>query len=84
MACKSFMHLKKILESFLFFAGEMNKDREGESNFSSSKEMNSIFQEGSVPCPLSSSLYYGGQEDMYIQSSSPHTSGSYTNVSFNV
>ncbi|KAI3461558.1 hypothetical protein Pfo_018221 [Paulownia fortunei] len=59
--------------------GEMIKDKEGESNFSPSKERNSIFQERSEPCPLSSSLYYGGQEDMYIHSSSPRTSGSYTN-----
>ncbi|KAH6814555.1 hypothetical protein C2S51_023573 [Perilla frutescens var. frutescens] len=58
--------------------GDMIKDKEGESNFSSSKEMSSIFQEKPEPCPLSSSLYYGGKEDMYVKSSSPHTSGPHT------
>ncbi|XP_019168102.1 PREDICTED: uncharacterized protein LOC109163835 isoform X2 [Ipomoea nil] len=29
------------------------------------------FQDRVEPCPLSSSLYYGAQEDMYIKSSGP-------------
>ncbi|KAJ9543453.1 hypothetical protein OSB04_023160 [Centaurea solstitialis] len=40
-------------------------------------ERRSIFQERVEPSPLSSSLYYGGQEDMYVCSSSDHTSQSY-------
>lgn len=41
-------------------------------------ERRSIFQERVEPSPLSSSLYYGGQEDMYICSSSDPTSQSYS------
>ncbi|KAL8261743.1 hypothetical protein R6Q59_025792 [Mikania micrantha] len=37
----------------------------------------SIFQERIEPCPLSSSIYYGGQEDMYVRSSMDFTSKSY-------
>ncbi|KVI03637.1 uncharacterized protein LOC112512126 [Cynara cardunculus var. scolymus] len=40
-------------------------------------ERRSIFQERVEPSPLSSSLYYGGQEDMYVCSSSDPTSQSY-------
>ncbi|XP_021894530.1 uncharacterized protein LOC110812148 isoform X2 [Carica papaya] len=41
------------------------------------RERSPIFQEERVePCHLSSSLYYGGQ-DIYSQSPSTHTSGSY-------
>ncbi|KAL8213874.1 hypothetical protein R6Q57_003323 [Mikania cordata] len=41
-------------------------------------ERRSIFQERVVPSPLSSSLYYGGQEDMYVCSSSGSTAQSYS------
>ncbi|KAL4587686.1 hypothetical protein LXL04_000560 [Taraxacum kok-saghyz] len=41
-------------------------------------EGRSIFQERVEPSPLSSSLYYGGQEDMYVCSSSDPTSQSYS------
>ncbi|KAI3830035.1 hypothetical protein L1987_04167 [Smallanthus sonchifolius] len=41
-------------------------------------ERRSIFQERVDPSPLSSSLYYGGQEDMYVCSSSDATSQSYS------
>ncbi|KAL7598797.1 uncharacterized protein LOC111907252 [Lactuca sativa] len=41
-------------------------------------ERRSIFQERVEPSPLSSSLYYGGQEDMYVCSSSDPTSQSYS------
>ncbi|KAI3760516.1 hypothetical protein L1987_50911 [Smallanthus sonchifolius] len=41
-------------------------------------ERRSIFQERIEPCPLSSSIYYGGQEDMYVRSSTDLTSKSYT------
>ncbi|MFS7986928.1 hypothetical protein Hanom_Chr11g01016001 [Helianthus anomalus] len=41
-------------------------------------ERRSIFQERVVPSPLSSSLYYGGQEDMYVCSSSGPASQSYS------
>lgn len=44
-------------------------------------ERRSIFQERVEPSPLSSSLYYGGQEDMYVCSSSDPTSQSYSKVS---
>ncbi|XP_057772394.1 uncharacterized protein LOC130991976 [Salvia miltiorrhiza] len=54
--------------------GNMIKGKENESNFVYSKEMDSIFQERPGPSPLSSSLYYGAKEDMYVNSSSPHTS----------
>ncbi|KAK9065840.1 hypothetical protein SSX86_015241 [Deinandra increscens subsp. villosa] len=40
-------------------------------------ERRSIFQERIEPCPLSSSIYYGGQEDMYVRSSTDLTSKSY-------
>ncbi|KAK3004568.1 hypothetical protein RJ639_019359 [Escallonia herrerae] len=53
------------------------KSSEGASNSSFNKERSSIFQERVEPCPLSSSLYYGGQEDMYVRSSSAQTSQSY-------
>ncbi|KAL1544209.1 hypothetical protein AAHA92_21090 [Salvia divinorum] len=55
--------------------GDVIKGKEDESNFISSKEMNSIFQERPGPSPLSSSLYYGAKEDMYVNSSGPHTLG---------
>ncbi|KAJ0792152.1 hypothetical protein HanOQP8_Chr01g0014151 [Helianthus annuus] len=41
-------------------------------------ERRSIFQESVEPSPLSSSLFYGGQEDMYVCSSSDPTSQSYS------
>lgn len=44
------------------------------------KEKNQVFQERVEPCHLSSSLYYGGQ-DIYSNSSSTQTSGSYPVVS---
>lgn len=66
----------------MFVAGDITKDKEGESNFSSSKERNSIFQEKPEPSPLSSSLYYGGKEDMYVRSSSPHAPEAESDVSF--
>ncbi|XP_047332158.1 uncharacterized protein LOC124935778 [Impatiens glandulifera] len=45
-----------------------NKNWKGGSNNRSNEtvvERNSNFQQKVEPCPLSSSLYYGGQEDMY-------------------
>lgn len=39
------------------------------------------FQDRVEPCPLSSSLYYGAQEDMYIKSSGAQSLGSLPNVS---
>ena len=44
-------------------------------------ERRSIFQERVEPSPLGSSLYYGGQEDMYVCSSSNSTSQPYHKVS---
>ncbi|KAI7726628.1 hypothetical protein M8C21_025202 [Ambrosia artemisiifolia] len=41
-------------------------------------ERRSVFQERVDSSPLSSSLYYGGQEDMYVCSSSDPTSQSYS------
>ncbi|KAK1426811.1 hypothetical protein QVD17_15491 [Tagetes erecta] len=41
-------------------------------------ERRSNFQERVVPSPLSSSLYYGGQEDMYVCSSSGPSSQSHS------
>ncbi|XP_076914095.1 uncharacterized protein LOC143572974 [Bidens hawaiensis] len=46
-------------------------------------ERRSIFQERIEPCPLSSSIYYGGQEDMYVHSSTDLTSKSYTKFLIN-
>lgn len=41
------------------------------------KERSSIFQGRAEPCPLSSSIHYGGQEeDMYTKSSNSQTLGS--------
>lgn len=46
------------------------------------KEKKSTFQQRSEhPCPLSSSIYYGSQEDMYVKSSSAQASESYPTVS---
>lgn len=45
---------------------DANGNKDGTNYCPSNKEGNSIFQERSGPCPLSSSLYYGGQEDMYV------------------
>ncbi|KAL3518130.1 hypothetical protein ACH5RR_020719 [Cinchona calisaya] len=56
---------------------DLAKKNEGASHCLSNKERSSIFQERAEPCPLSSSLYYGGQEDMYMQSSNPQSLGSY-------
>ncbi|CAK9147418.1 unnamed protein product [Ilex paraguariensis] len=58
-------------------ADYMTKNSEGASSCAYNKERSPIFQERVEPCPLSSSLYYGGQEDMYVQSSSAQTSASY-------
>ncbi|KAL2488968.1 Encodes a protein involved in salt tolerance [Forsythia ovata] len=59
--------------------GNMIKNKETVTNCVSNKERSSIFQERAEPCPLSSSIYYGGQEDMYYQSSSAQKSASYPN-----
>lgn len=59
----------------------MIKKKEDVTNHISNKGRHSIFQERAEPCPLSSSIYYGGLEDMYIQSSSAQISQSYPNVS---
>ncbi|CAL5424476.1 unnamed protein product [Camellia sinensis] len=53
------------------------KKSEGAGNSIANKERTSVVQESVEHCPLSSSLYYGGQEDMYIRSSSTQTSSSY-------
>ncbi|KAK1394237.1 hypothetical protein POM88_013293 [Heracleum sosnowskyi] len=51
-----------------------NIPKDSEAN----KEKKSTFQQRSEhPCPLSSSIYYGSQEDMYIKSSSAQASKSY-------
>ncbi|KAF5939559.1 hypothetical protein HYC85_023818 [Camellia sinensis] len=42
------------------------KKSEGAGNSIANKERTSVVQESVEHCPLSSSLYYGGQEDMYI------------------
>ncbi|KAG6432894.1 hypothetical protein SASPL_104484 [Salvia splendens] len=75
MDCMSFTHLNKIHIYSVLIAGDVIKGKEDESNCISSKEMNSIFQERPGPSPLSSSLYYGAKEDMYVNSSGPHASG---------
>ncbi|XP_059300563.1 uncharacterized protein LOC132052872 isoform X2 [Lycium ferocissimum] len=46
---------------------EWNKASPG--HCTSSKEHESLFQDQVEPCPLSSAIFYGGQEDMYIKSS---------------
>lgn len=51
-----------------------NISQDSEAN----KEKKSTFQQRSEhPCPLSSSIYYGSQEDMYVKSSSAQVSESY-------
>lgn len=61
----------------------MGKSGVGASSIIPNKDKNQIFQEERVePCHLSSSLYYGGQ-DIYSNSSSTQTSGSYPVVSLN-
>lgn len=56
---------------------DMGKSGVGASSIIPNKDKNQIFQEERVePCHLSSSLYYGGQ-DIYSNSSSTQTSGSY-------
>ncbi|XP_071934616.1 uncharacterized protein [Coffea arabica] len=56
------------------------KNNKDESHCMSNKKRSSIFQERAEPCPLSSSLYYGGQEDMYVQSSNAQSLGSYHGI----
>jgi hypothetical protein len=50
--------------------------KQGPADTITNKKKNSIFQESVEPCPLSSSLCYGGPEDMYIKSSTTQTSSS--------
>lgn len=59
----------------------MTKNKQGAGHCRSSKEHESLFQDRGETCPLSSSLLYGGQEDMYIKSSDAHKTLSYTSVS---
>ncbi|KAI8573957.1 hypothetical protein RHMOL_Rhmol01G0316400 [Rhododendron molle] len=57
---------------------EITADKnEGPKSCITNKEKKSIFLERVETSPLSSSLYYGGQEDMYICSSSPKSSSAY-------
>ncbi|MCD9561480.1 hypothetical protein HAX54_020603 [Datura stramonium] len=56
---------------------DVTKNREGAGHCTSSKEHESLFQDRGEPCPLSSSLFYGGQEDMYIKSSDAQKTVSY-------
>ncbi|KAI8523701.1 hypothetical protein RHMOL_Rhmol13G0093200 [Rhododendron molle] len=51
--------------------------KQGTAENITSKKRNSIFQENVEPCSLSSSLCYGGPEDMYINSSTTQPSSSY-------
>lgn len=46
-----------------------------------SLDRGTIFQDRTELCPLSSSLLYGSQEDMYIKSSGAQSLGSLPNVS---
>ncbi|KAF7152092.1 hypothetical protein RHSIM_Rhsim01G0233300 [Rhododendron simsii] len=59
------------------FTSEITADKSCITN----KEKKSIFLERVETSPLSSSLYYGGQEDMYVCSSSTKSSGAYPFVS---
>ncbi|XP_059626558.1 uncharacterized protein LOC132269394 [Cornus florida] len=54
----------------------MAKNGEGASNSLPNKDRSLNFQERLEPCPLSSSIYYGGLEDMYVLSSSSQIPGS--------
>ncbi|XP_055832601.1 uncharacterized protein LOC129901447 isoform X2 [Solanum dulcamara] len=54
-----------------------NKSAPGAGHCRSSKPHEYLFQDRGEPCPLSSSLFYGGQEDMYIKSSDAQKSLSY-------
>ncbi|XP_060175128.1 uncharacterized protein LOC132605877 isoform X1 [Lycium barbarum] len=56
---------------------DVTKNREGAGHCTSSKEHESLFQDQVEPCPLSSAIFYGGQEDMYIKSSDDRKSISY-------
>ncbi|WMV35934.1 hypothetical protein MTR67_029319 [Solanum verrucosum] len=55
----------------------VTKNKQGAGHCRSSKEHESLFQDRGETCPLSSSLLYGGQEDMYIKSSDAHKTLSY-------
>lgn len=55
---------------------DATRNREGGGHCTSSKEHESLFQDRGE-CPLSSSLFYGGQEDMYIKSSDAQKTVSY-------
>ena len=68
---------------FCVLFAEVLEKTEGENNSMTHKERK-IFQEGAEPCPLSSSLYYGGPEDMYIHSSSTPSLDSSPIVSINL
>ncbi|KAL3336132.1 hypothetical protein AABB24_032057 [Solanum stoloniferum] len=55
----------------------VTKNKQGAGHCRSIKEHESLFQDRGETCPLSSSLLYGGQEDMYIKSSDAHKTLSY-------
>ncbi|XP_058197664.1 uncharacterized protein LOC131313393 [Rhododendron vialii] len=57
--------------------GNLRSTKQGTAENITSKKRNSIFQESVEPCSLSSSLCYGGPEDMYINSSTTQPSGDY-------
>lgn len=65
---------KHLSESQLWSTKQDNVVKDSEGLI---EERRSVFQERAEPSPLSSSLYYGGQEDMYVKTSNAQTSGSY-------
>ncbi|XAR58949.1 hypothetical protein NMG60_11014543 [Bertholletia excelsa] len=56
---------------------EVPKSSEGKCNIISDKERSTIFQQRAEPSPLSSSIHYGGREDMYIRSTASETLSTY-------
>ncbi|KAG5515196.1 hypothetical protein RHGRI_036289 [Rhododendron griersonianum] len=56
--------------------GNLWSTKQGTAESMTGKKKKSIFQESVEPCSLSSSLCYGGPEDMYVNSSTTQPSGS--------
>ncbi|CAI9106865.1 OLC1v1006102C1 [Oldenlandia corymbosa var. corymbosa] len=56
---------------------DRSSDKVGSSQCETSKERNSAFLDRPEPCSLSSSLVYGGAEDVYTQPSNAQSRGSY-------
>ena len=64
-----------LVANFEVHTDDVSKGIDGESQNTAYKDMSSIYQDQRVqPCPLSSSIYYGGQ-DIYSHPQSTQNAG---------